>query len=80
MLKQIRSLYEYRDFLDSEKEDLSFFDLKRLSSLPYKKDVHKLRKLDIGLLVVYLDLCILKLVDQQLIPQPYLDLLFLCNI
>ena len=49
MLKQIRSLYEYRDYLDSEKENLSFSDLKRLSSLPYKKAVHKLRKLDAGL-------------------------------
>lgn len=49
MLKQIRSLYEYRDYLDSEKENLSLSDLKRLSSLPYKKAIHKLRKLDVGL-------------------------------
>lgn len=49
MLKQIRSLYEYRDYLDSEKENLSLSDLKRLSSLTYKKAIHKLRKLDVGL-------------------------------
>ena len=49
MLKHIRSLYEYRDYLDSEKDKLSLSDLKRLSSIPYKKAIHKLRKLDIGL-------------------------------
>lgn len=49
MLKHISSIYEYRDYLDSEKENLSLSDLKRLSSIPLKKAIFKLRKLDIGL-------------------------------
>ncbi len=49
MLKHITSIYEYRDYLDSEKENLSVSDLKRLSSISFKKAIFKLRKLDVEL-------------------------------
>ena len=49
MLKHICSIYEYRDYLESEKVNLNLNDLKRLSFVSYKKAIHKLRKLDVGL-------------------------------
>ncbi len=49
MLRHILSIYEYRDYLDSEKENLGVNDLKRLSGISFKKAIFKLRKLDVGL-------------------------------
>ena len=49
MLKHLSTIYEYRDFLSSRRSDLDNVQLKRLEAVSYKRAVHKLRKLDIGL-------------------------------
>ena len=49
MLKHLSTIWEYRDFLSSHKNDFDDVQLKRLNSLPFKRAVHKLKKLDITL-------------------------------
>jgi len=49
VLKHLSTIWEYRDFLSSHRSDFDDIQLKRLGSLPFKRAVHKLKKLDIGL-------------------------------
>ncbi|MBR0420779.1 MAG: hypothetical protein IJI66_16580 [Erysipelotrichaceae bacterium] len=49
MLKHLSTIWEYRDFLSSHINDFDDVQLRRLESLPFKRAVHKLKKLDIEL-------------------------------
>ena len=49
MLAYLSTIYDYRDFLDSQKCFLDRTQLKRLSSKKFKTAFHKLWKLDVGL-------------------------------
>jgi len=49
MLAYLSSIYDYRDFIDSQKCFLDPAQLKRLSSKKFKTAYHKLWKLDVGL-------------------------------
>jgi hypothetical protein len=49
MLAYLSSIYDYRDFLDSQKCSIGTAQLKRLSSSKFKSAYHKLWKLDVGL-------------------------------
>ena len=49
MLIHLSTIWDYRDFLNSHRSDFDTVQLKRLESLPFKRAVHKLKKLDIGL-------------------------------
>ena len=49
MLAYLSTIYDYRDFLDSQKCFLDRTQLKRLSSKKFKAAFHKLWKLDVGL-------------------------------
>ncbi len=49
MLKHLSTIWDYREFLSSHKSDFDAVQRKRLDSLPFKRAVHKLKKLDIGL-------------------------------
>ena len=49
MLKHISSIWEYRDFLSSQETYLDSSQFKRLHSSLFRSALHKLRKLDPGL-------------------------------
>ena len=49
MLKHISSIWEYRDFLSSQETHLDSSQFKRLNSSLFRSALHKLRKLDPGL-------------------------------
>ena len=49
MLAYLSTIYDYRDFLGSQKCFLDRAQLKRLSSKKFKSAYHKLWKLDVGL-------------------------------
>lgn len=49
MLKHLSSVYEYREYLKTENQYLDLSCRKRLNSKVFKQAIHKLRKVDVGL-------------------------------
>ena len=55
MLKDFSSIWDYREFISSHKSNLSESERKRLDSKLFKSAIHKLKKLDVGLVSDVID-------------------------